>query len=84
MKILETHPVPVVPVALQNLWGSFSRASKAAKRWCGRFVADCSAAVGLVGRHAVPAASVTPEVLQTRVGGLLELTRGAAGRATMA
>jgi 1-acyl-sn-glycerol-3-phosphate acyltransferase len=23
MKILQTHPVPVVPVALQNLWGSF-------------------------------------------------------------
>jgi 1-acyl-sn-glycerol-3-phosphate acyltransferase len=23
MKILETHPVPVVPLALQNLWGSF-------------------------------------------------------------
>jgi 1-acyl-sn-glycerol-3-phosphate acyltransferase len=23
MKILETHPVPVVPLALQNLWGSY-------------------------------------------------------------
>ena len=23
MKLLETHPVPVVPLALQNLWGSF-------------------------------------------------------------
>ncbi len=23
MKLLATHPVPVVPMALQNLWGSF-------------------------------------------------------------
>src|SRR6185437_9266193 len=23
MKLLETHPVPVVPIALQNLWGSY-------------------------------------------------------------
>ena len=30
MKLLETHPVPVVPLALQNLWGSFfSRAGGA-------------------------------------------------------
>ena len=31
MKLLETHPVPVVPLALQNLWGSyFSRKDGAA------------------------------------------------------
>ena len=33
MKILERHPVPVVPLALHNLWGSFfSRAGGAAMR----------------------------------------------------
>ena len=44
MKILARRPVPVVPVALQNLWGScFSRIERAAARCCGRCGAACSA-----------------------------------------
>ena len=31
MKILQTHPVPVVPLALHNLWARSSRAFKAAR-----------------------------------------------------
>ena len=31
MKILQTHPVPVVPLALHNLWARSSRALKAAR-----------------------------------------------------
>ncbi|HEX6704025.1 MAG TPA: MFS transporter [Albitalea sp.] len=70
MKVLETHPVPVVPLALQNLWGSFfSRVDGAAmtkpfrRGWFSR--------VGLVAGAPVPASSVTPSMLRERVGSLL-------------
>jgi 1-acyl-sn-glycerol-3-phosphate acyltransferase len=70
MKILETHPVPVVPLALTNLWGSFfsrvdgSAMSKPFRRgWFSR--------VGIVGGAPMAAAEVTPERLRERVGGLL-------------
>ncbi|MEO8151767.1 MAG: MFS transporter [Rhizobacter sp.] len=70
MKLLETHPVPVVPMALQNLWGSFfsrvegSAMSKPFRR--GMF-----SPVGLVAGEAVPAAQVTPAGLKQRVTELL-------------
>ena len=71
MKILQTHPVPVVPMALINLWGSyFSRAEKGVamarpfrRGWFSR--------VGLVAGEAVPAAAVTPAGLRARVATLL-------------
>jgi hypothetical protein len=65
-RILEETPVPVVPVALRGLWGSFfSRAGGAALRrpWRMRPFAK----IGLVAGEAVPAASATPEVLQAAV-----------------
>jgi 1-acyl-sn-glycerol-3-phosphate acyltransferase len=70
MKLLETHPVPVVPLALQNLWGSFfSRVdghamSRPLRR--GAF-----SRVGLVAGDAVAPASVTPSALRARVATLL-------------
>jgi 1-acyl-sn-glycerol-3-phosphate acyltransferase len=66
MKILQTNPVPVVPMALQNLWGSFfSRiAGKAMTQPLRRGV------FSRVG-EAVPAAQVTPDGLRTRVQALL-------------
>jgi 1-acyl-sn-glycerol-3-phosphate acyltransferase len=70
MKLLESNPVPVVPLALQNLWGSyFSRVegnamSKPFRRgWFSR--------VGLVAGDAVAPAGVTPVVLRERVAQLL-------------
>lgn len=70
MKILETHPVPVVPMALQNLWGSFfSRIGGTAmtqpfrRGFCSR--------VGLLAGPPVPAAEVSPALLKARVAALL-------------
>ncbi len=71
MKILADSPVPVVPVALQNLWGSyFSRVEKGVamvkpfrRGWFSR--------VGLTAGEAMPPASVTPELLRARVEALL-------------
>ncbi|MBS0444854.1 MAG: MFS transporter [Proteobacteria bacterium] len=70
MKLLETHPVPVVPLALQNLWGSFfSRVEGAAMRR--PFRRGMFSAVGLVvGRPFAPEA-VTPAALREEVGRLL-------------
>jgi 1-acyl-sn-glycerol-3-phosphate acyltransferase len=70
MKLLETHPVPVVPLALQNLWGSYfsrvdgSAMSKPFRRgWFSR--------VGLVAGAALPPSGVTPASLRDRVSTLL-------------
>lgn len=70
MKILETHPVPVVPLALQNLWGSFfSRISGSAMSR--PFRRGIYSRVGLVAGQAIEPAAVTPGVLRERVGALL-------------
>ncbi len=71
MKIVQRRAVPVVPVALQNLWGSyFSRAEdgQAMKR---PFRRGLFSRVGLVAGSAVQPAQVTPEALRERVARLL-------------
>ena len=71
MKILVRRPVPVVPVALQNLWGScFSRVDGGAglSRPLRRGLFN---RVALVAGPALPASQVTPEGLQTQVQALL-------------
>jgi 1-acyl-sn-glycerol-3-phosphate acyltransferase len=70
MKLLQTSPVPVVPLALQNLWGSyFSRADGAAMSK--PFRRGVFSRVGLLAGAALQPMEVTPEVLRTRVAGLL-------------
>ncbi|MFN3887987.1 MAG: MFS transporter [Aquabacterium sp.] len=71
MKILETNPVPVIPAALHNLWGSsFSRIDGVAlARPLRRGVFN---PVGLVVGEPIPASQVTPAVLQQRVQDLLD------------
>ncbi len=71
MRILEKRPVPVVPLALQNLWGSFfSRIDGAAMTK--PFRRGLFSKVGLnVGTELAPAV-VSPEQLQREVGQLLE------------
>ena len=70
MKILETNPVPVIPSALHNLWGSsFSRIdgvalAKPLRRGLFNHV-------GLVVGEAIAPDQVTPEGLQARVQALL-------------
>ena len=70
MKLLETNPVPVVPLALQNLWGSyFSRANGAAMSK--PFRRGLFSRVGLVAGDPLAPAAVTTVALRDKVGSLL-------------
>jgi 1-acyl-sn-glycerol-3-phosphate acyltransferase len=70
MKLLESNPVPVVPLALQNLWGSFfSRAGGKAMRQ--PFRRGLFSRVTLVAGDPVSPPDVTPAGLRQRVAGLL-------------
>ena len=71
MKILETHPVPVVPLALQNLWGSFFSRVERGTAMVKPFRRGLFSRVGLVAGEAVAAPQVSPEGLRERVGALL-------------
>ena len=71
MKILATTPVPVVPTALQNLWGSFFSRAEAGVAMKKPFQRGWFSAVGLVAGEAMPASTVTPEGLRDRVDALL-------------
>jgi 1-acyl-sn-glycerol-3-phosphate acyltransferase len=71
MKILETNPVPVVPSALHNLWGSyFSRIDGVAMST--PFRRGVFNRVGLVVGEAMAPQDVTLEGLQVRVQALLD------------
>ena len=71
LKILETHPVPVVPAALHNLWGSyFSRIDGGAMRT--PFRRGFFNRVGLSVGPAIPADQVTLDGLQSEVQRLLD------------
>jgi 1-acyl-sn-glycerol-3-phosphate acyltransferase len=75
MKVLETHPVPVVPMALRNLWGSyFSRVDGAAMTK--PFRRGVFSRVELVVSEALPPEKVTPSKLRERVAELLGSAQG--------
>jgi 1-acyl-sn-glycerol-3-phosphate acyltransferase len=65
MRALAETPVPVVPMALQGLWGSvFSRKQKSVwKRW----PRGMASRIGLVIGEPMPPLQVTPEALRLRV-----------------
>ena len=65
-RILERNPVPVVPLALSGLWGSFfSRAyGNAMTRW---FPRGFFSRIGLAVGEPVAPADATPELLQQHV-----------------
>ena len=70
MKLLESDPVPVIPLALQNLWGSyFSRADGRPMRR--PFRRGLFSRVNLVAGQAVAPADVTPAGLHEQVSVLL-------------
>ncbi|WP_088278542.1 MFS transporter [Ideonella sp. A 288] len=71
MKILERRPVPVVPVALQNLWGSYFSRVEGGTAMVRPFRRGVFSRVGLVAGPALLPAEVSPEALRTRVAGLL-------------
>ena len=70
MKLLESNPVPVVPLALQNLWGSFF-SRKEGSAMTKPFRRGFFSSVGLVAGDAVAPSAVTPSALRERVGALL-------------
>ena len=71
MKILETHPVPVVPLALTNLWGSFFSRVEQGTAMVRPFRRGVFSPVGLVAGPALAPADVSPAGLRERVAGLL-------------
>jgi len=67
-QIVATTPVPVIPMALRGLWGSFfsrSHEGKAMRRWRGIFLP-----IALVAAPAIAPSEATPERLQQAVGAL--------------
>ena len=73
MKILESNPVPVVPVALQNLWGSYFSRIEEGQAMVRPFRRGLFSRVGLAIGAPIDAAQVTPGLLHQRVGELLEV-----------
>jgi 1-acyl-sn-glycerol-3-phosphate acyltransferase len=73
MKILESNPVPVVPVALQNLWGSYFSRIEEGQAMVRPFRRGLFSRVGLAIGAPIDAAQVTPGLLQQRVGELLDV-----------
>ena len=71
MKILERQPVPVIPMALTNLWGSFFSRVEEGGAMVRPFRRGVFNRVGLNVGAPVPPAQVQPEVLRTHVAQLL-------------
>ncbi len=71
MKILERRAVPVVPVALHNLWGSYFSRIEGGAAMRRPFRRGLFSRVTLVAGQAVPAAQVSPQLLHGRVQQLL-------------
>ena len=72
MKILQTHPVPVVPLALTNLWGSFFSRIEGGQAMRRPLRRGLFSPVGLVAGPALAAQAVSPEGLRARVAGLMQ------------
>lgn len=68
-RILEATPVPVVPMALRGLWGSFF-SRKGGPAMSRPFRRGVLSKIGLAVAPAVAAEVVTPEALQSKVGAL--------------
>jgi len=71
MKLLQAHPVPVVPMALTNLWGSFFSRVADGVAMVRPFRRGLFSQVGLRVGPALAAAEVSPQQLQLRVAALL-------------
>lgn len=73
MKILERCPVPVIPMALTNLWGSYFSRVEQGNAMVRPFRRGMFSRVGLNVGEAVAAAEVQPALLQQRVAALLAM-----------
>ncbi|BDI07300.1 MFS transporter [Sphaerotilus microaerophilus] len=71
VKILERRAVPVIPVALQNLWGSYFSRIENGTAMVRPFRRGLFSRVGLVAGEPMVAEAVSPEALRERVAALL-------------
>jgi 1-acyl-sn-glycerol-3-phosphate acyltransferase len=71
MKVLERHPAPVIPMALQNLWGSFFSRVEEGKAMVRPFRRGLMTRVGLNVGPVIQAKDVSPIGLQQEVSRLL-------------
>lgn len=71
MKILERRPVPVVPLALQNLWGSYFSRVEQGRAMVRPFRRGMFSPVGLVAGAPVDPRDASPPALRERVQALL-------------
>jgi len=71
MKILQRRPVPVVPVALRELWGSYFSRIERGTAMVRPFRRGLFNRVGLVAGAPMAPQTVSPEALQRRVAALL-------------
>jgi 1-acyl-sn-glycerol-3-phosphate acyltransferase len=70
-KILSTHPVPVVPMALTNLWGSYFSRIERGRAMVRPFRRGPFSTVGLEVGEPMAASQASPERLRERVAALL-------------
>jgi 1-acyl-sn-glycerol-3-phosphate acyltransferase len=71
MKILQTHSVPVVPIALNNLWGSFFSRAEAGRAMVRPFRRGLLSRVGLSAGPALAPAQATLETMRHHVQALM-------------
>ncbi|MBL8328955.1 MAG: MFS transporter [Rubrivivax sp.] len=71
LKILQTHPVPVVPIALNHLWGSYFSRVEAGRAMVRPFRRGLFSRVGLVAGAPLPGGSATLDTMQARVAALM-------------
>lgn len=71
MKILERRPVPVVPLALQNLWGSYFSRVEEGRAMVRPFRRGMFSPVGLVAGAPLDPRDASPPALRERVQALL-------------
>jgi 1-acyl-sn-glycerol-3-phosphate acyltransferase len=72
MKILKRRPVPVVPVALHNLWGSFFSRIEGGTAMVRPLRRGLFSRVGLVAGPALAPQGLSPEGLRQQVAALLQ------------
>jgi len=72
MKILEAQPVPVIPAALHNLWGSYFSRIEGGQAMVKPLRRGLFNRVGVVVGEAIAPDQVSPEALQARVQALLD------------
>jgi 1-acyl-sn-glycerol-3-phosphate acyltransferase len=71
MKILEREPVPVIPMALANLWGSYFSRVDQGNAMVRPFRRGMFSRIGLQVGQQLSAHEVQPKVLQAHIAGLL-------------